>query len=137
MKYAETGTPKPAMNPDGTEDAYDPDSRLIAAVNVALLLHKPLLLTGEPGTGKTSLAKSVAADLNKRLVEFYTKSVHESRDLLYHYDAIAHFREAQIKGQDGSAKALPHLRAQGPWRSDHPRQRAGRYHKGPPQRQGT
>tara|TARA_R110002096_G_scaffold147220_16_gene306981 strand:+ start:18633 stop:19616 length:984 start_codon:yes stop_codon:yes gene_type:complete len=113
MKYAETGTPKPAVYPDGTQESYDPDSRLIAAVNVAILLRKPLLLTGEPGTGKTSLARSVAADLGKRLVEFYTKSVHESRDLLYHYDAIAHFRDAQIKGLDVSAKALPHLRAQG------------------------
>ncbi len=113
MKYAENENPKPAKNPDGTEEAYDPDSRLVAAVNVALLLRKPLLVSGEPGTGKTSLAKSVAADLGLRIVEFYTKSVHESRDLLYHYDAIAHFRDAQIKGQDGSAEALPHLRAQG------------------------
>lgn len=107
LKYAANGSPRPAS--DG--EAYDPDERLKAAVNVAILLRKPLLVTGEPGTGKTSLAKSVAADLGLPLVSFFTKSVSESRDLLYAYDAIAHFRQAQL--QEGSdPDPLPHLRAQ-------------------------
>ena len=107
IKYAAQGSPKASS--DG--ETYDPDDCLKAAVNVAILLRKPLLVTGEPGTGKTSLAKSVAADLGLPLVSFFTKSVSESRDLLYAYDAIGHFRQAQLK--DGSdPDPLPHLRAQ-------------------------
>jgi len=107
FKYAAQGSPNPAS--DG--ETYDPDDRLKAAVNVAILLRKPLLITGEPVTGKTSLAESVAAHLPLPLVSFFTKSISESRDLLYAYDAIAHFRQAQLK--DGSdPDPLPHLRAQ-------------------------
>ena len=105
-KYAENGLPKPAE--DG--EVYRPDDKLTAAVNVALLLGKPLLVTGEAGTGKTALAKSVAADLDLPLIEFYSKSVSESRDLLYHYDAIGHFRQAQLK-QGSDPDPIPHLQA--------------------------
>lgn len=105
-RYADNGLPNTA--PDG--EVYRPDEKLTAAVNVALLLGKPLLVTGEAGTGKTALAKSVAADLQLPLIEFYAKSVSESRDLLYQYDAIGHFRQAQLK-QGSDPDPIPHLKA--------------------------
>lgn len=67
------------------------------AVNVAIALGQPLLLTGEPGTGKTQLAYSVAYELG--LGEpfiFNTKTTSSARDLFYRYDSLAHFHDAQL-----------------------------------------
>ncbi len=77
---------------------YIPSKGLISAVNVAISLGQPLLLTGEPGTGKSHLAYSVAHELNlgKPLV-FRTKTTSTSRDLFYTYDALSHFRSVQTK----------------------------------------
>lgn len=68
------------------------------AVNVALALGMPLLVTGEPGTGKTELAHSIAHELGlgKPLV-FHTTTTATARDLFYQYDAIGHFQSAQNK----------------------------------------
>jgi MoxR-like ATPase len=68
------------------------------AVNVALMLGQPLLVTGEPGSGKTQLAWSIAYELlgNDPLV-FHTKTTSEGRDLFYSYDALQHFRDANLK----------------------------------------
>jgi MoxR-like ATPase len=68
------------------------------AVNVAVMLGQPLLVTGEPGTGKTQLAGSLAyeLDLPAPLV-FYTKSTSVARDLFYRYDSLAHFHDAQFR----------------------------------------
>jgi MoxR-like ATPase len=75
---------------------YIPDTGLVDAVNVALLLGQPLLLTGEPGTGKTQLAYSLAWELGfDEPFVFETKSTSVSRDLFYTYDALGHFRAAQ------------------------------------------
>lgn len=81
----------------------DPDGYVAApglkdAVNVAIALGQPLLLTGEPGTGKTRLAFSVAHELGlgKPLI-FYTKTTSAARDLFYTYDSLAHFHDAQLK----------------------------------------
>jgi len=75
---------------------YIPDPGLVDAVNVALLLGQPLLLTGEPGTGKTQLAYSLAWELGYDLpLIFETKSSSASRDLFYTYDALSHFRAVQ------------------------------------------
>ncbi|MBI5914450.1 MAG: MoxR family ATPase [Bacteroidetes bacterium] len=80
------------------------------AVEVAIALGQPLLLTGEPGTGKTKLAQKVALDLaalpgssfaDKPLV-FNTKTTSAARDLFYTYDALSHFQAANIKQQEGS-----------------------------------
>lgn len=84
-----------------TED-YILHEALENAVEVALALGQPLLLTGEPGTGKTKLAYKVAADLandnflSKPLI-FNTKTTSVARDLFYTYDAVAHFQTANIK----------------------------------------
>ncbi|TND08867.1 MAG: ATPase [Bacteroidetes bacterium] len=77
---------------------YRPSVPLQHAVNVALNLGKPLLLTGEPGTGKTQLAWSIARRLNlgDPLV-FNTRTTSAAGDLFYRYNAIGHFQSAQQK----------------------------------------
>lgn len=82
------------------------------AVNVAIALGQPLLLTGEPGTGKTKLARRVAYELAKengssfspQPLEFYTKTTSSARDLFYTYDAVSHFQAANLKRDDGQTK---------------------------------
>lgn len=83
------------------------------AMEVAIALGQPLLLTGEPGTGKTKLAQKAALDLSglpgsnfadKPLV-FNTKTTSAARDLFYTYDALSHFQAANIKQLEG-AKTL-------------------------------
>ncbi len=75
---------------------YIAEEGLSNAVNVALALGQPLLVTGEPGTGKTRLADSVAYELNVPIFEFYTKSNSVATDLFYQYDALARFRDSHI-----------------------------------------
>jgi MoxR-like ATPase len=70
---------------------YLADSSLRDAVNVALALGQPLLVTGDPGTGKTLLAASIAHELNAPLLVFHTKTTSQARDLFYRYDALSHF----------------------------------------------
>lgn len=79
------------------------------AVEVAIALGQPLLLTGEPGTGKTKLARKVALDLAemkdsdfaKDPLIFNTKTTSAARDLFYTYDALSHFQAANIKKTEG------------------------------------
>lgn len=87
--------------------AYLPDPGLIDAVNVALVLRRPLLLTGDPGTGKTQLAYSVAWQLKSqqklevksaRVEKFETKSTSVARDLFYTFDVLGRFHAAQTEG---------------------------------------
>ena len=68
------------------------------AVNVALTLGQPLLVTGEPGTGKTQLASSIAYELDLRAPLFFqTKTTSTATDLFYRYDALGHFHDAQFR----------------------------------------
>ncbi len=76
-------------------ETYLPDEGLKGAVNVALLLGQPLLLTGEPGTGKTQLAYHLAWQLGLEVLKFDTKSASIARDLFYVYDALGRFHAAQ------------------------------------------
>ncbi len=83
---------------DMNEDKYFPDPGLSAAVEVARDLHMPLLVTGEPGTGKTELARWIAGAemLNSGVVHrFDTKTTSQAKDLFYRYDAIRHFGDRQ------------------------------------------
>lgn len=81
------------------------------AVEVAIALGQPLLLTGEPGTGKTKLAQKVASELAKKTnaafldkpLIFNTKTTSAARDLFYTYDALSHFQAANIKREGNTA----------------------------------
>lgn len=78
------------------KNPYIPDTGLIDAVNVALLLGQPLLLTGEPGTGKTALAASVADSLGlAEPLKFETKSNSYAKELFYTYDALGRLQASQ------------------------------------------
>jgi MoxR-like ATPase len=80
--------PTRMRNPVG----YIPDEGLVDAVNVALVLRQPLLLTGEPGTGKSELASSVAWELGlERPLVFEAKSTSQAKDLFYVYDTLGRF----------------------------------------------
>lgn len=87
---------------------YKADQGLIDAVNVALLLGQPLLITGEPGTGKTQFAYSVAWELGfGSPLMFETKSTNTAKDLFYGYDTLGRFHAAQIK--EGSQNSLDYI----------------------------
>ena len=74
---------------------YIADAGLVDACNVALLLGQPLLLTGEPGTGKTQFASSVAWELGfEEPLKFETKSTSTARELFYTYDSLKQFQDA-------------------------------------------
>jgi hypothetical protein len=89
-------------------EGYLADAGLVDAVNVALLLGQPLLLTGEPGTGKTQLAYSLAWELGlDEPLKFETKSTSTASDLFYTYNALGHFHAAQCG--EGSRRALDYL----------------------------
>lgn len=77
-------------------EGYDADPALVQAVNMALYLDMPLLLTGEPGTGKTQLAEKLAAELGVDLWPFATRSVSQAQDLLYQFDHVARFHAARL-----------------------------------------
>lgn len=69
---------------------------VVTAVNVALVLRAPLLVAGEPGSGKTQLAYGIANELGRPApMKFVTKSTSQAQDLLYVYDAVQHFRAGQ------------------------------------------
>lgn len=91
---------------------YMADVGLRDAVNVALLLGQPLLVTGEPGTGKTQLAASISYELGLPVehfpLVFHTKSTSTARDLFYHYDALGHFSASRFGSE--SVPADPFIR---------------------------
>jgi len=78
-------------------DTYIADEGLRDACNVALLLGQPLLLTGEPGTGKTQFAESLAWELHLEAYRFEAKSTSVARDLFYTYDALQRFQDIQSR----------------------------------------
>ena len=82
-----------------TQD-YVASEELMASVNVAVALQKPLLIKGEPGTGKTMLAPAVAKSLGKKLIIWNIKSTTKAQDGLYMYDTIQRLYDGQF-GEDG------------------------------------
>lgn len=79
----------------GTKD-YVASEDLRVAVNAAIALQRPLLIKGEPGTGKTVLAHEIAKALNAPLIEWHIKSTTKAQQGLYEYDAITRLRDSQL-----------------------------------------
>jgi len=77
-------------------DAYVATDDLKLAVNAALTLQRPLLIKGEPGTGKTMLAEEVAGALGRPLFEWHVKSTTKAQHGLYEYDAVSRLRDSQL-----------------------------------------
>ena len=83
------------MRFEGTA-AYVADKDLMVAVNAAIALERPLLVKGEPGTGKTELARQVAAALKLEFIEWNVKSTTKAQQGLYEYDAVSRLRDSQL-----------------------------------------
>ncbi|MEE4210115.1 MAG: MoxR family ATPase [Parvularcula sp.] len=79
-----------------TTSSYVATADLKVAVNAAVTLQRPLLVKGEPGTGKTVLAKEVADSLGAPLIEWHVKSTTKAAQGLYEYDAVARLRDSQL-----------------------------------------
>ncbi len=77
-------------------DRYVATDDLSMAVNAAVTLQRPLLIKGEPGTGKTLLAEEVAAGLGKPLIQWHIKSTTKAQQGLYEYDAVSRLRDSQL-----------------------------------------
>jgi MoxR-like ATPase len=83
------------MRFEGTADYVATDD-LKTAVNAAIVLERPLLVKGEPGTGKTVLAREIALALGTPIIEWHIKSTTKAQQGLYEYDAVARLRDSQL-----------------------------------------
>ncbi|AHM05619.1 ATPase [Roseibacterium elongatum DSM 19469] len=83
------------MRFEGTSD-YVATEDLTVAVNAAVTLERPLLVKGEPGTGKTELARQVATSLGLPIIEWHIKSTTRAQQGLYEYDAVSRLRDSQL-----------------------------------------
>ena len=83
------------MRFEGT-DTYIATPDLMLAVNAAITLERPLLVKGEPGTGKTMLAEEVARALGRTLLQWHIKSTTKAQQGLYEYDAVSRLRDSQL-----------------------------------------
>lgn len=91
------------MKFNGSEQYVATDD-LKLAVNAAMALQRPLLVKGEPGTGKTMLAEEVSAALGMPLLQWHVKSTTKAQQGLYEYDAVSRLRDSQLAGIEGSEK---------------------------------
>lgn len=99
LKYTGKVQPQPKEQDPQTGQIlypYLPSEKLVEAVNLAIALERPLLLKGEPGCGKTKLARAVAYELDLPYEAWYIKSTSRARDGLYTYDAVGRLRDAQL-----------------------------------------
>lgn len=85
-------------------DKYVATQDLMLAVNAAATLQRPLLIKGEPGTGKTMLAEEVASALDMPLLQWHIKSTTKAQQGLYEYDAVSRLRDSQMSDLDGGER---------------------------------
>lgn len=85
-----------------SSEEYVASEQLMSAVNIAVALQKPLLIKGEPGTGKTMLAQAVSRALNRPLIIWNIKSTTKAQDGLYVYDVVQRLYDSQFGGADVS-----------------------------------
>ena len=91
------------MKFEGTQN-YVATQDLMLAVNAAITLKRPLLVKGEPGTGKTVLAYEIAKALNAPLITWHIKSTTKAQQGLYEYDAVSRLRDSQLADIDGGER---------------------------------
>ena len=92
-------------------DQYVATQDLMLAVNAAVTLKRPLLVKGEPGTGKTMLAEEVAQALELPLLQWHIKSTTKAQQGLYEYDAVSRLRDSQLAGiAGGDAERVKNIR---------------------------
>jgi MoxR-like ATPase len=91
------------MKFQGTKN-YVATQDLMLSVNAAITLKRPLLVKGEPGTGKTMLAEEVAEALNMPLLQWHIKSTTKAQQGLYEYDAVSRLRDSQLSDVDGGER---------------------------------
>jgi len=99
------------MRFEGTQ-SYVATPDLMLAVNAAITLQRPLLIKGEPGTGKTLLAEEVAAALGLPLLQWHIKSTTKAQQGLYEYDAVSRLRDSQLG--DGRVNDIANYIVKGP-----------------------
>ncbi|MEI7967898.1 MAG: MoxR family ATPase [Betaproteobacteria bacterium] len=93
-------------------DTYVATDDLMMAVNAAITLQRPLLVKGEPGTGKTMLAQEVAGALGRPLLQWHVKSTAKAQQGLYEYDAVSRLRDSQLG--DGRVHDIANYIKRGP-----------------------
>lgn len=99
LTYTGTKQPQPGERDPKTHrplSPYLPSEDLVEVVNLAIFLERPLLLKGEPGCGKTQLARAVAYELGLPFEAWYVKSTSRAQDGLYRYDTVGRLRDAQL-----------------------------------------
>lgn len=99
LKY--TGNKQPTLGERDNKNGqllypYLPSQELVEVINLAIYLERPLLLKGEPGCGKTQVARAIAYELGLNLEAWYIKSTSRAKDGLYTYDAVGRLRDAQL-----------------------------------------
>ncbi|WNO60748.1 MoxR family ATPase [Rheinheimera sp. MMS21-TC3] len=95
---------------------YIVSDELALAVNAAVTLEKPLLIKGEPGTGKTRLAEELAASLGTDLIQWHVKSTTKAQHGLYEYDAVSRLRDSQL-GSDKVQNIANYIRPGKLWQA--------------------